>query len=196
MPENAQFEIEIIPPSPRPAMSQRGGRPRVLTRAVFSRICGRVREGRHRWSKERAVEAEGISYETFRRAGRRASWARLLTLSERVGEIATLEFHRQNMTDHAQVDWRASERYVLLHDPAFVKARLTNNASNNEKAGFTLPPNINLNDADAQIFEHNGRMVMLISVEEEARRLAQIRDHYQHFYGPPANVVEMPLLTP
>jgi hypothetical protein len=191
-PEKEPFEIEFLPVDP----ADRGGRPAVLRRAGFCRICARIREGRHKWSKEHAAHAEGVSYETFRRAStKHPSWTRLLTLSEAVGEITTLEFHRQNMTDHAAVDWRASERYVLLHDPAFAKARLTNNSPNNEQAGPALPPNINLNSADVQIFEHNGRMMMLISVEEEAKRIAQIRVHYQHLYGPPANVVEMPLLT-
>jgi hypothetical protein len=107
------LELEILPKS-----APCGGRPLVFKVANFKRVCGRIREGKHCWSKEKACAAEGISYETLRRRAKaRDSWRKYLTYSERVGEEATLDYHRQNMTDHAAVDWRASERYVLMHDP-------------------------------------------------------------------------------
>jgi hypothetical protein len=114
-------ELELVS-KPRGSI----GRPPVLKVAGARAICARIREGRHRWSKERACEAQGVSYETFRRQVRKlASWRKLLRRSEAIGETVTLEYHRQNMTDHASLDWRASERYVLLHDSAFARARGT-----------------------------------------------------------------------
>ena len=154
------LELEILP---RPGQTPRSGRPSGLKLAGFKRICARIREGKHRWSKERAAQAEGISYETLRRrAKRQDSWRKYLTYSERVGEEATLDYHRQNMTDHSAIDWRASERYVLMHDPNFARLRLTNNLNNG--------PNVSTND--------EGEIVLQITARELSERFEKAHQYW------------------